>query len=432
MPIQVLMPALSPSMETGRLSRWLVAAGDRVRPGDVIAEVETATATMEVEAVDGGVIGALLVAAGSDEITVDTPIATIVTGDEPAAAGRGAEAASPARVRASPLARRLAAEAGIDIALIAGSGPDGRVVKRDVLAWRLRPVARPRGEVGTDARAEAGREPPPQRAEAPPSRSLAPFESGRLRVVAEAAAAALSDAAIRRLYDPAGYDLVPHDGVRRAAALRLERSTRTIPHVVLRAECRMEEVQRARRRMNGGPGGRGGKPLALGITDFLVKALALALQQVPAANVTWTADAMLRHKSSDVAVAVPDGLVSPVIRHAELKSLSEIADEIDDLADRARRRRLAPHEYQGGSTSIVNVGMAGVRELDAVIEPPHATVLAVGGVEQRPVVVDERIEVGAVMNCSLACDARAVDAATGAQVLAAFKALVEDPLRMLV
>ncbi|MBL8565646.1 MAG: 2-oxo acid dehydrogenase subunit E2 [Hyphomicrobiaceae bacterium] len=466
MPIHVLMPALSPRMETGKLTRWLVAAGDRVEPGDVIAEVETATATMEVEAVDAGQIGELLVAAGSDDVAVDTPIATIVARAATKAAAeaapapvrpgrvgvmtpvRGAEVEAgqsrrvSGRVRASPLARRMAREARLDLAAIAGSGPDGRIVKRDIVAWRARAAAADiSGGMATEKREKVLGEPSLPLADGA-GRSLATLEQGALRPAAGAAtkpiakdvAGDFTDAAIRRLYDPASYEAVPHDAMRRAIAERLQYSKSTVPHFYLRIDCRMEEVQRARARMNGGPPGRGGRALALTVTDFLVKALALALQQVPDANVTWTEEAMLRHKSSDVgvAVAIEGGLVTPVIRHAELKSLSEISDELASLAERARRRRLAPHEYQGGATAISNLGMMGVRDFDAVINPPHATILAVGAAEQRPVVVDGRIEVGTVMSCSLSCDHRAVDGATGAEFLAAFKALIEDPLRMLV
>ncbi len=471
MPIHVLMPALSPRMETGKLTRWLVAAGDRVEPGDVIAEVETATATMEVEAVDAGHIGEILVAAGSEDVAVDTPIATIVArapakvvaDAEPNRTGRGGmaparSAASEAgqsrrasgRVRASPLARRLAREARLDLAAIAGSGPEGRIIKRDIVAWRARAAASTHSVAAGNQTSGGMATGKPAKALGGPSlplakgatRSLATLEPTSLRpaagpatrAMAKDVAADFTDAAIRRLYDPASYEAVPHDAMRRAIASRLQYAKSTVPHFYLRVDCRMEEVQRARARMNGGPSNRGGGTLALTVTDFLVKALALALQQVPDANVTWTEEAMLRHKSSDVgvAVAVEGGLVTPVIRHAELKSLSEISDELAALAERARRRRLAPHEYQGGATAISNLGMMGVRDFDAVINPPHATILAVGAAEQRPVVVDGRIEVGTVMSCSLSCDHRAVDGATGADLLTAFKALIEDPLRMLV
>jgi pyruvate dehydrogenase E2 component (dihydrolipoamide acetyltransferase) len=463
MPIQVLMPALSPTMRSGRLARWLVAAGDRVAPGDVMAEIETDTATMEVEAVDAGRVERLLVAAGTDGVAVDTPIATILGDDE---AGEGADIAAPGsgleaapsvhvnagaapsldgrrrsaadrgRICASPLARRLAAEAGYDLAEIAGSGPEGRIVKRDVLAFV--PRAAPRRE-REPVRAERRQPDAPRAASAfpaaSPSRDLAAPSVGYLRPADRPDEPRVpSDADIRRLYEHGSFDVIPHDQMRLVIAERLTLSKATVPHFYLRIDCRLDEVQRARKRMNGGPAVRGGEPLALTINDFVIKALALALQQVPAANVTWTGAAMLRHHSSDVgvAVAIEGGLMTPVIRRAESKSLSEISAEMRELADRARRRRLAPHEYQGGATAISNLGMHGIREFAAVINPPQATILAVGAAEQRPVVVDGKLDVATLASCTLSCDHRAVDGAVGAELLAAFKALIEDPLRMLV
>lgn len=454
MPIQVLMPALSPTMRAGRLARWLVAVGDRVEPGDVMAEIETDTATMEVEAVDAGRVACLLVAAGTGSVAVNSPIATILGDDEAtqdvAVVPTGTAQAS-ARIFASPLARRLAAEAGFDLADIAGSGPEGRIIKRDVLAFKPRrqpetppQTATARPKTARIEAVSAASTTTTTRTTAAVSRVLPPPSVGVLRPAAVSAAAPAatpevgprppSDAEIRRLYEHGSFDVIPHDQMRTVIAERLVQSKATVPHFYLRIDCKLDEVQRARKRMNGGPAGRAGEPLALTINDFVIKALALALQQVPAANVTWTEAAMLHHHASDVgvAVAVEGGLMTPVIRRAELKSLSEISAEMRELAERARRRRLAPHEYQGGATAISNLGMYGIREFAAVINPPQATILAVGAAEQRPVVVEGKLEVATVMSCTLSCDHRAVDGAVGAELLAAFKALIEDPLRMLV
>lgn len=421
--IKVLMPALSASMETAKLSRWFVGPGAFVEPGDIMAEIETANATVELEAVDSGTIVELLVAEGSEYVAVDTPIATV------RAAGRAAGDAArpngaPPRIKASPVARRLAVEAGLSLAALSGSGPEGRIVKRDVIAAKARrsmPVQVPRAPMTAVAAV-------PQRA----SGSLATLPPEPLRAVAS-----MPDAPgtghILRLYDPSSYELVPHDPQRRERDLRLVQAQREVPQLLLRVECRMDEIDRARSRMNGGVS-RSGRPLALELTDFLIKALSLALQQIPAANVTWTKDAMLRHYHSDIAVAVTTdvGTLMPVIRDADRKSLSEISAELRDLSDRARGGRLQHAECSGGTAALANFGIHGVRDCDALVMPPHACMLAVGAVEQRPVVAEGRLEVAALMNCSLACDQRAIDAATGAELLAAFKSLVEDPLRMLV
>jgi pyruvate dehydrogenase E2 component (dihydrolipoamide acetyltransferase) len=469
MPTQILMPALSPTMGEGKLAKWLVKEGDTIKAGNVIAEIETDKATMEVEAVDEGTLARILVPEGTEKVRVNTPIAVMLAEGESAAAPGAADksaaepspratesappsgptatsaparaepseptsaparevgeqsdrlgsatpgpsatrvenarapAASDGRTFASPLARRLAKESGIDLAAIEGSGPHGRIVKRDVEAALSSGIAGP-APAGTAV------------ATMPPTPMTVPDER------------------ILSLYDKGSYEVLPHDAMRKIIAQRLTQSKQTIPHFYLSVECRLDELLGARERLNAVAPKEGPRAYKLSVNDFIIKALALALQQVPAANATWTEAGMLRHKYSDigVAVAVEGGLFTPVIRHAEVKSLSEISNEMKDLADRARKRRLAPHEYQGGTTSISNLGMYGIRSFDAVINPPHATILAVGAGEKRAVVAGDRIEVATVMSCTLSCDHRVVDGVIGAALLKAFKALIEDPVRMLV
>ena len=449
MPTQILMPALSPTMEEGKLAKWLVGVGTRIRPGDVIAEIETDKATMEVEAVDEGTVGRILVPAGTEKVKVNAPIAILLADGESAAAigqaaaGSGQQAPSAAkpappqpaaaaptvsplppppssarpavnghagtgRVMASPLARRLAKEAGIDLAALAGSGPHGRIVKRDIEA------AAKGGARGAALQ--------PQVTPLMPSAATVP------------AVAPMADDKILALYEQGSYEVVPHDGMRRVIAQRLTQSKSTIPHFYLSVDCRLDELLRARERINAASPKSGPRAYKLSVNDFIIKALAMALQQVPGANATWTETGMLRHRHSDVgvAVAIEGGLFTPVIRHAELKTLGEISNEMKDLAERARKRRLAPHEYQGGTTSISNLGMFGIKSFDAVINPPHATILAVGAGDKRAVVVGDKIEAATMMSCTLSCDHRVVDGALGAELLNAFKALIEDPVRMIV
>ena len=465
MPIQILMPALSPTMEEGKLSRWLVKEGDTIKSGKVIAEIETDKATMEVEAVDEGTIGKLLVAEGTEKVRVNTPIAMLLAEGESASAADQKVAAPPtaappkpmtvaqpqaaanpaprpatpsapagatashangyaghdtspagARVIASPLARRLAAETGVDLAALTGTGPHGRIIKRDIEG-----AAR-----GGGARAGTSLQ-----------RPGAPAAGASALMPAAASAPAVSpmaDDKILAMYEAGSYETVPHDGMRRVIAQRLTQSKSTVPHFYLTLDCRLDELLRARERINAASPKSGPRAYKLSVNDFVIKALALALQQVPAANATWTEAGMLRHRNSDVgvAVAVEGGLFTPVIRHAELKTLGEISNEIKDMAERARKRRLAPHEYQGGTTSISNLGMFGIKSFDAVINPPHATILAVGAGEKRAVVTGDKVEVATVMSCTLSCDHRVVDGALGAELLNAFKGLIEDPVRMLV
>lgn len=440
MPINILMPALSPTMEEGKLARWLVKEGDGVKPGDIIAEIETDKATMEVEAADEGTVAKLFVSAGTEGVKVNQPIAVLAeTGEdlgkavagamivpgtkrtvaEPGRegarmAGGGNVAGAPthgsgsgqsSRVIASPLARRLAKAAGLDLSKIAGSGPRGRIVVRDVDS------AGKGLQTGTAVATTAG--------------------------VLERAVGAvepMADKQILALYHQGTYDVVPHDGMRRIIAQRLTQSKSTVPHFYLNIECRLDQLLQARERINAAAPKDGPRAYKLSVNDFVIKALALSLQQVPGANATWTEQGMLRHRHSDigVAVAVEGGLFTPVIRHAELKTLGEISNEMKDLASRARSRKLAPHEYQGGTTSISNLGMYGIESFDAVINPPHATILAVGAGQKKPIVVTDKVEIGTVMACTLSCDHRVVDGALGAQLLNAFKLLIEDPVRMLV
>jgi pyruvate dehydrogenase E2 component (dihydrolipoamide acetyltransferase) len=454
MPTQVLMPALSPTMEEGKLAKWLVKEGQDVKAGDVIAEIETDKATMEVEAVDEGKVGELLVAEGTEGVKVNTPIAVLLAEGESAgaapapkaqpsqpaaradpasrpAAEESAAAAAPAaapapaepqaprparaaapngrgRILASPLARRLAKEAGLDLAALTGSGPHGRIIKSDVetAARNGAAAAAPGTGTAVTARPAPGIAPPP----------------------------AMPDAQILALYEKGSYEVIPHDNMRKVIAQRLTLSKQTIPHFRLTVDCNIDDLLKARERMNAASPKDGPRAYKLSVNDFVIKALALALAQVPAANVTWTDGGTLRHKYSDigVAVAIEGGLFTPIIRHAELKSLSEISNEMRDLAERARKRRLAPHEYQGGTTSISNLGMYGIRSFDAVINPPHATILAVGTGEKRAIVVGDSVKVATLMSCTMSCDHRVVDGAVGAELLNAFKSLIEDPVRMLV
>ncbi len=315
--------------------------------------------------------------------------------------------AASERIRISPLARRLAKQAGLTLEALAGSGPHGRIVKRDI-----------------EAAIEGGAKPSPSESAAPTHREVA----------VASPPAALADDKILALYDKGSYELLPHDKMRRVIAERLTLAKQTIPHFYLSMDCRIDELMRARERMNAASPADGPRAYKLSVNDFIIKAMALALQEVPAANATWTEAGMLRHKYSDVgvAVAIDGGLFTPVIRHAEVKSLSEISNEMRDLADRARKRRLAPHEYQGGTTSISNLGMYGIKTFDAVINPPHATILAVGAAERRPVVSGDALVPATVMSVTLSCDHRVVDGAIGAALLGAFRAFVEDPVRMLV
>jgi pyruvate dehydrogenase E2 component (dihydrolipoamide acetyltransferase) len=435
MPTNILMPALSPTMEKGKLAKWLKKEGDQVKSGDILAEIETDKATMEVEAVDEGKIGKLLVAEGTDDVAVNTPIAVLLNEGEKASDIKADVVPAPApkvekqpekaapekaptpsekpqqapapkgdgRVFASPLARRIAKEKGIDLAALSGSGPHGRIVLKDV------ETAKP-GQV------------------APATRPVSGMPAPQL-------AAPMADDAIAKMFEDGSYEVVPHDGMRKIIAARLLQAKQTIPHFYLSLSCDLENLLAVRERLNSfAPLGKDKTPAwKLSVNDFVIKALALALQRVPDANVTWTDGGMLKHKHSDVgvAVAVEGGLFTPVIRAAETKTLSQISLEMKDLAGRARKRRLSPQEYQGGTTAVSNLGMFGIESFSAVINPPHATILAVGAGEKRAVVIGDEIKIRTQMTCTLSCDHRAVDGALGAQLLQAFKALIEEPALMM-
>jgi pyruvate dehydrogenase E2 component (dihydrolipoamide acetyltransferase) len=488
MPINILMPALSPTMEKGNLAKWLKKEGEAVKTGDVIAEIETDKATMEYEAVDDGVMAKIVVPEGTQDVPVHELIAVMAQeGEDPkaaaaaaTAAGKGAPTAqspsgahaspppSPARgegatqqaappstapqarqpegtqarqpeeksppppqaprapsplggegggegarpnghganrVFSSPLARRLAKEAGIDIGPITGSGPHGRVIARDVAAAKegkgLAPLA-------------AGAAPTPAAAAGAPAMAQAP-----------------SDEKIRALFPPRSYDVVPHDNVRRIIAQRL-----TLAKQYLTIDCAIGKLLAAREEINAAAlKDKDGKPAwKISVNDFVIKALSVALMHVPEANVTWTEGGLLKHKHVDVgvAVAIPAGLITPIVRQADMKSLSVISNEMKDYAARARARKLKPEEYQGGTTAVSNLGMYGIKEFYAVINPPHATILSVGAGEERAVARNGKIEAAQMMTVGLATDHRAVDGALGAELLRAFKGLIENPVMMVV
>ncbi len=474
MAIDILMPALSPTMEKGTLSKWLKKEGDAIKSGDVLAEIETDKATMEVEAVDEGVLARIVVPEGSADVPVNQVIGLIAEeGEDVSAAALTTKTAAPdkpesakaddkilpysrpgvtpgapapslppqdgarpqhmangaapasesGRVIASPLARRLANQAGLDLAAIVGSGPRGRVVERDVLA----------AEKAPKPAAKAAAEPSAASAAAPQAPAAM---SGKTPDVRNASAPAASDETIKKMFEAGSYTEVPHDAMRRTIARRLVEAKQTIPHFYLELDCELDALLALRSQVNAAaPLDKDGKPLfKVSVNDFVIKAMALALQRVPDANATWTEGAMLRHKHSDVgvAVAIPGGLVTPVVRRAEVKTLSAISLEMKDFAARAKVRRLKPDEYTGGTTAISNLGMFGIKSFAAVINPPHATILAVGAGEKRVVVKDGAPAVATIMSVTLSTDHRAVDGALGARLLDAFKTLIEKPMGMLV
>ncbi|PZQ51468.1 MAG: pyruvate dehydrogenase complex dihydrolipoamide acetyltransferase [Rhodovulum sulfidophilum] len=439
MSINILMPALSPTMEEGTLSKWLVKEGDTVSSGQVLAEIETDKATMEFEAVDEGTVGKILIAEGTEGVKVNEPIAILLEEGEsadalaapaaaPAAKAAPAEAApaaaapaapapatapapaasSGARVFASPLARRIAAEKGLDLAAIKGSGPGGRVVKADVES------------------AKPGAAPAPAAAAPAPGATPAPAKAAPA-----AAPAGPSLDAIKAMYQGREYEEVKLDGMRKTIAARLSEAKSTIPHFYLRRDIELDALMKFRGQLNKELEARGVK---LSVNDFIIKACALALQQVPDCNAVWAGDRVLRMKASDVAVAVAieGGLFTPVLRDANQKSLSALSAEMKDLAKRARDRKLSPQEYQGGSFAISNLGMMGIENFDAVINPPHASILAVGAGVKKPVVnAAGEIVVATVMSVTLSVDHRVIDGALGAQFLEAVKTNLEHPLGML-
>lgn len=430
MPINILMPALSPTMEDGTLAKWSVKEGDSVASGDVIAEIETDKATMEFEAVDEGIIGKIVVPEGSEGVKVNDLIAVLLEEGEtdadiamassapPAAAPAPAEAAPAAgrpapapepqsspsephgdRVFASPLARRIAADKGLDLSQIKGSGPKGRIVKADV------------------ENAEPGAALVASSAASPASSAPAPSGPGT--------------EAVLKMYADRDFEEVALDGMRRTIASRLVEAKQTIPHFYLRRDIHLDALLKFRSQLNKTLEARGAK---LSVNDFIIKACALALQDVPDCNAVWAGDRILKLTPSDVAVAVAieGGLFTPVIRDADGKTMSRISTEMKDLAGRARERKLAPHEYQGGSFAISNLGMMGIENFDAVINPPHGSILAVGAGIKKPIVdEDGALATATVMSVTLSVDHRVIDGALGAEFLAAIKGYLEDPMGML-
>ncbi|RYE32819.1 MAG: pyruvate dehydrogenase complex dihydrolipoamide acetyltransferase [Hyphomicrobiales bacterium] len=455
MPTNILMPALSPTMEKGNLAKWLKKEGDTIKSGDIIAEIETDKATMEVEAVDEGILARIVVPEGTADVAVNEVIGVIAGEGEdaksvsaPAAGGAAsakaeapksdapkaepakaeastataasvpaaaAPAATPAsagssRAFASPLARRIAKDAGLDLAAIKGSGPHGRIVEKDVEA----------AKAGGGAKAAPAAAPAGASAAKP---AAAPLASGP------------SDEQVKKLFAPGSYEEVPHDGMRKTIARRLTEAKQTVPHFYVTVDCELDALLKLRGELNAAAPEKDGKPAyKLSVNDMVIKALALALRAVPDANVSWTDNTMLKHKHADVGVAVsiPGGLITPIIRDACHKTLSQISNEMKDMAGRAKARKLKPEEYQGGTTAVSNLGMFGVKDFAAIVNPPHATILAVGAGEQRVIVKGGQPAVATVMSVTLSTDHRAVDGALGAELLAAFKGYIEKPMAMLV
>jgi len=475
MATNILMPALSPTMEEGKLSKWLVKEGDEVHSGDILAEIETDKATMEFEAVDEGRIAKILVPEGSEAVKVNQPIAVLLGEDEDASAGtapsgpvditsamasikdavsketgkasqgvrsaakqqipqqvpppgdsktntpapadrgRGegegnakqiapSEQKSNGRIFASPLAKRMAAQTGVDLATVRGSGPRGRIVKSDIEATQKSGGKRVPavGAATVAAKSEAG------------VAGIAPFADAKL------------------FFRPEDYEEIPHDSMRKSIARRLSSAKTLIPHYYLTIDCNIDRLLEARSRLNEkSPKGDGAYKLS--VNDFIVKACALALMRVPEVNSSWTETAMLRHKHADVgvAVALDFGLITPIVFHAEEKGLAQISNDVKSLAARARAKKLKPQEFEGGTFAISNLGMFGIREFTAVINPPHAAILAVGAGEQRPIVRNGKIESATLMTVTMSCDHRVVDGATGARFLQAFKGFIEEPASML-
>lgn len=432
MPIEILMPALSPTMEEGTLAKWMVKEGDEVSAGDVIAEIETDKATMEVEAVDEGVIGRIIVAEGTEGVPINTAIATLLEeGEDVSAAGdinaptpppasaeaapaiestapvafsaeKAANTANGDRIFASPLARRIAQQKGLDLKQISGSGPHGRIIKADVENAEGAPVISDQPQVS-----------------APPA--------------SDSPAIAISPDAeqVKKLYSDRDYEEVPLDKMRKTIAARLTEAKQTIPHFYLRRDIELDELLSFRADLNRK---LAAKDVKLSVNDFVIKASALALRDVPDCNAAWANDRILKFREVDIAVAVAidGGLITPILRSSEAKTLSTLSSEMKDLAGRARERKLAPHEYQGGSFSISNLGMMGVDNFDAVINPPHGAILAVGAGVKKPIVKENQVEVATIMSVTLSVDHRVIDGALGAELLAAIKGYIEEPMTMLV
>ena len=433
MPATVLMPALSPTMEKGKLAKWLKKEGDKVKSGDVLAEIETDKATMEIEAIDEGTLGKIMVAEGTDDVLVNTLLATILADGEKAGdvspppalratspvkgedvkvgAGAPKPSSSPlagevvrstgegTRVFASPLAKRLAKDKGINLASLKGSGPHGRIISKDVENFKQTssPLA---GEV------------------------------------ARSAGGGSSDASVLKNFAEGSYELVPHDGMRKVIARRLTESKQTIPHFYVSVDVSLDHLMDLRERLNGSaPKTQEGLPTwKISVNDFIIKAMAMALIKVPDANVSWTETAMVKHKHADIGIAVtiPGGLITPIVRNAETKGLAQISSEMKDYAKRARDRKLKPDEYNGGSAAISNMGMMNVKNFAAIVNPPHASILAIGSGERRPVVRGNEIKIEQQMTITLSTDHRCIDGALGAEFINAIKQYLEEPGLMLV
>jgi pyruvate dehydrogenase E2 component (dihydrolipoamide acetyltransferase) len=464
MAISITMPALSPTMEEGNLAKWRVKEGDTVKSGDVIAEIETDKATMEVEAVDEGVVGKLLVPEGAEGVKVNSVIAMLLEEGEKAADLRAPDApkaeakpkadaapreapkaeAKPAAhddhdVLANPSARRIAEEEGIDLSALKGSGPDGRITKGDVLAAvaggnaasaAKAPATDPSGRVfasplARKLAAEKGYELADIAGSGPNGRVIkADVEAFQLKAKPAGAPAAVP------VTGDAPFEEVRLSTMRKTIARRMTEAKQTVPHFYLTIEVEIDKLLDIRKDLND-VAGEGGK---LSVNDFVIRAAALALKQFPDANVQYAGDKLRRFSRSDVsvAVAIEGGLITPIVKGADQKTVAAISTEMKDLADRARKGKLAPEEYQGGTISISNLGMFGVKEFMAVINPPQASILAVGAGEKRPVVKNDQLTVATVMSVTMACDHRAMDGAIGAQFLQVFKALLEHPVRLLV
>jgi pyruvate dehydrogenase E2 component (dihydrolipoamide acetyltransferase) len=451
MPIEILMPALSPTMTEGNLAKWHKKEGDQVKSGDVLAEIETDKATMEVEAVDEGTLGKIVVPEGAQAVKVNAVIALLLEEGEDAKSLAGATraAAKPApappaqpaapapvspktaappqaapapqangaaaddRVFASPLAKRMAAQAGLDLAHLKGSGPQGRIVKSDIDAALAKPGA-PRPAQAPPAAAPARPAAPP--AAAQPAQAPRPGAPafGKQAIVAQAG--------------NLPYTEIPHTGMRRTIARRMVESKQNVPHFNLTVDCEVDALLKMRAELNAKS-----DAFKISVNDFVIRAAALTMRKVPRANASWSDDAILQWQAVDcaVAVALPDGLITPIIKNADQKGLATIANEMKDLASRAKSGKLKLEEFQGGTFSISNLGMYGIKDFTAVINPPHGIILAVGAGEPRAIVRNGALAIATVMSCTLSCDHRVVDGAVGAQWIAAFKKMIEDPLTML-
>ncbi len=473
MPLTITMPALSPTMTEGRIARWLVKEGDSVAPGDVLAEIETDKATMELEADEEGVVGSIMVAEGGDAVPVNTPIATILADGEdaappeaapvtapeqesspqppvpeiptPAAPAAPAPASTCGRVVASPVARRLAKEKGLELSAIQGSGPGGRIVKEDVEAASMAPVAAPVAAPAPVVATEPKASPLAGRMAAQAGIDLATLAgSGADGKIVKAdidaalgAGAEIPPAPVAPTASPAPATVAPAAGdteiplslMRKTIARRLTESKQTVPHFYQLVECDIERLNGLLEELNS----RDGADYKLTINDFLVRALALALKAFPDVNTSWGETVLLQHNSVDVAVAVATegGLITPIVRQADHKGLAEISATVRELAGRARQGKLMPEEYQGGSFTISNLGMFGITEFSAIINPPQSGIVAVGVGEQRPLVRDGALAIAALMTCTFSFDHRVVDGVLGAHFVNAFKGFVEDPLSML-